>query len=68
MEKKYEILKDIFKKIFFGRKIYKKRALKDFPDVKKGDIGGFVESEDNLSHKCNCWIYDKAKVWDDAKL
>lgn len=29
--------------------------------VWEGDIGGFVESEDNLSHDGNCWIYDTAK-------
>jgi carbonic anhydrase/acetyltransferase-like protein (isoleucine patch superfamily) len=37
-------------------------ALMDFGDVRKGDIGGFVSSKDNLSHGGNCWIYDKAKV------
>ena len=63
MEKKYEILKDT-EKIFFGRKIYKKRALKDFGNVKKGDIARYVESKQNG----NSLIYDKAKVWDDAKL
>ena len=63
MEKKYEILKDNFLEIF-GRKIYKKRALKDFGNVKKGDIGRYVESKQNG----NSLIYDKAKVWDDAEL
>ena len=61
MEKKYEILKDT-KTSFLGRKIYKIRALKDFADVKKGDIGGFVESENNLSQDGDCWIYENAKV------
>ena len=27
-----------------------------------GTIGGFVESEDNLSHGGECWIYDDARV------
>ena len=46
MEKKYEILKDT-KEFYFGREIYRIRALKDFGNVKKGDIGGYVESEEN---------------------
>jgi len=61
MEKKYEILKDNFEEIF-GRKVYRIRALKDFGNVKKGDIGGFVESEENLSQDDDCWIYGNAVV------
>ena len=67
MGKKYEILKDT-EKIFFGRKVYRIRALKDFGNVKKGDIGGFVESEKNLSQYDDCWIYDNAVVYDNAKV
>lgn len=46
----------------------KKRALKDFGNVKKGDIGGFVESEDNLSQDDDCWIYDNAVVCGNARI
>lgn len=35
---------------------------------KKGDLGGFVESERNLSQLGNCWIYDNAKCMDNAKI
>jgi hypothetical protein len=28
--------------------LYRIEALKDFGDVKKGDLGGYVQSEDNL--------------------
>ena len=41
-----------------GGLLYRIRALKNFGDVKKGDIGGWVESEKNLSQKGLCWIYD----------
>src|SRR5210317_2236395 len=37
-------------------------SLKDFNDVKKDDIGGFVRSEKNLSHHNNCWVYGDAQV------
>ena len=61
--KKYEINKD-------GRCV----ALRSFYDVKEGDIGGFVESEENLSQEGNCWVYEDAKVsgncwvYEDAKV
>jgi UDP-3-O-[3-hydroxymyristoyl] glucosamine N-acyltransferase len=42
------------------------QALKDFSDVKKGDIGGYVESENNLSQYGNCWVSDNARVFDNA--
>ena len=46
--------------------LYRIKALKDFNDVKKGDIGGYVESEKNLSQYDDCWIYDNAQVCDNA--
>ncbi|PWM80963.1 MAG: hypothetical protein DBY41_04375 [Clostridium sp.] len=48
------------------RWLYRIIALKDFADVKKGDIGGFIKSENNLSQEGNCWIYDNAEVMDNA--
>ncbi len=44
------------------------KALRDFADVKKGDLGGFVESEDNLSQYGDCWIYDDAKAIGHSKV
>ena len=55
--KKYEIL-------YNGRI----QALRDFGDVKKGDIGGYVESEENLSHDGDCWVSGDAKVLDFAQV
>lgn len=48
--------------------LWRIRACKDFHDVKKGDFGGFVQNEYNLSHEGNCWIYDRAEVWDNARV
>ena len=65
--KKYEILMDKKNTIEWkGHTLHRIKALRDFGDIKKGDIGGFVENENNLSHKGNCWIYDDAKVMDDS--
>lgn len=54
--------------IIYNKKLYRIEALKDFSDVKRGDKGGFVESEENLSQNGNCWIYDDAKVYGYAKV
>lgn len=43
--------------------MYRIRALQNFGSVKAGDIGGFIESEKNLSQQGNCWVYDDAKVY-----
>ena len=51
-----------------GKTLYRIEALKDFNGVRKGDKGGYVESEKNLYQKGNCWIYDDAMVFDDARV
>ena len=66
MKKKYKLTDEII--VFCDTKLYRIEALKDFSDIKKGDKGGFIESENNLSHNGNCWIYDDAKVCDEAKV
>lgn len=66
-DKKYEILKDQAITMN-GSTIYRIKALKNFGDVEAGDIGGFVESEDNLSHEGPCWIYGDAMVYHKAKV
>ena len=67
--KKYEILMDEKNTIEFeGRTLHRIKALRDFGDVKKGDIGGFVENDYNLSHEGNCWIYDSAKAMDNSRI
>ena len=42
------------------------KALRDFGDVKKGDLGGYIESEENLSHDGDAWVYGNARVSDNA--
>lgn len=64
---KYEILKDDFIE-FDDRKLYRIRALKDFHNVKKGKVGGYVESERNLSHEGEAWVYSDAWVSGDARV
>ena len=35
------------------------RALINFGNVKKGDIGGRIDNYDNLSQEGDCWVYVK---------
>lgn len=51
-----------------GVELRKIVALKDFRDVKKGDVGGWLESEDNLSFEGDCWVYGNAKVYGNARV
>ena len=44
------------------------RALKDFGDVKKGQLGGLVQTPDNLSQEGDCWIGDNAFVCGSARV
>ena len=53
----------LFIKLYSGETLYRIKALKDFGDVKKGDIGGFIKTENNLSQKGKCWVYDDARVY-----
>jgi hypothetical protein len=39
-----------------GRSVKRIMAMRDFGNVRKGDIGGFVEWTNNLSQSGNCWI------------
>ena len=64
MEKKYKLTEESIN--YCGRTLYRIEALKDFGIVKKGDKGGYVQSEENLSQEEDCWISDNAKVFDSA--
>lgn len=66
MEKKYELTDEILE--VGGHVLHRIKALRDFGNVKKGDIGGWIECEDNLSHDDDCWVYDNAKIYADAKI
>ena len=62
--RKYELTDET--KQFGSSTLYRIRALRDFGDVKAGDLGGFVENETNLSHRGDCWIANNALVCDNT--
>jgi hypothetical protein len=65
--KKYELLKsDTISHL--GKTLYRIKYLIDIPrhDIKAGDLGGFLESENNLSHEDDCVVFDNARVYGNA--
>lgn len=47
--------------------LHRIRALADLnKEVKAGAVGGYVESEDNLSQEGACWVYDDAVACEEA--
>lgn len=66
VDKKYELTDETTE--VDGHTLHRIIALKDFSDVKAGDLGGWIESEKNLSQEGKCWVYDEAKVSGDAQI
>ena len=48
--KKYELV-ETYKTTPFGNPLFQVVALRDFGDVRKGDLGGYIESTHNLSNR-----------------
>lgn len=50
--------------------VYQIQALVDIPihKVKKGDLGGWVEFESNLSHDGDCWIKSGVGLFDEVRV
>lgn len=65
MIKKFKL--DLSSKItMLGIELFRIKALISFGNVKKGELGGYVEKEENLSHYGNAWVYGNARVYGDA--
>lgn len=82
-DKKYELTDKTIE--YDDHTLYQIRALKDFEtidgtQIHAGDLGGYVESEDNLSQEGKCWIgcddesgnyavvYENARIYDNALI
>ncbi len=64
--KKYELTSET--KVEYGVTFYRIKALVAFNDVNPGDLGGFVENENNLSHEGKAWVYGDAEVYGNAEV
>ena len=62
--KKFELTTDSIKRN--GVTLYRIKSLIDFEDVKAGDLGGYVEKEENLSQYGDAWAFDDAQVYGNA--
>lgn len=74
---KYKILYDQEKEVEVnsteadGRimiKVYRIQSLRSFGKIKKGALGGYIQSEENLSHEGNCWVYANCYVGMNAQV
>ena len=50
-------------KVVAGVTVHRIQALKSFGDVTEGDLGGWIESKDNLSQEGLCWVFGDAEVF-----
>lgn len=62
MKRKYEILKDQSITLN-GHTLYRIKLLKAVCNISPGILGGFIESEDNLSQEGDCWVAEEAAVY-----
>ena len=69
MSKKYELTNET-KTLAGGTGLHRIRALRDIPrfGVKAGELGGFVEGENNLSQDGDAWVFGNANVYGNAKV
>ena len=52
--KKYELTAEFIEK--WGKKLFRIKALISFGSVEAGELGGYVEKEDNLAQDGNAWV------------
>ena len=65
MKKKFELTSEFITNCF-GKKLFRIRALRSFGSVKKWDLGGFAEKEENIDQSGDAWVYGDAEVYGNA--
>ena len=65
--KKFELTAEFVTNVF-GKKLFRIKALVAFGNVEKGELGGFIEKEDNLSHDGDAWVFGNARVSGNARV
>ena len=64
--KKFELTSEFV--TFLGKTLFRIKALVSFGDVAKGELGGFIEREDNLDQSGDAWVCGNAKVFGNARV
>ena len=65
--KKFELTSEFATNIF-GTKLFQIKALVEFGNIKAGELGGYIEKEENLDQDGNAWVCGDAKVYGNAKV
>jgi hypothetical protein len=65
--RKYKLREDLKIEVS-GLTLFRIECVEEFSEVKKGELGGYIEKEDNLSHEGNAWVYDDARVYGRAMV
>ena len=63
---KYKLTEET--KEHFGRTLHRIVCVTAFADVAAGELGGWIESENNLDQYGNAWVSGNARVSDDAQV
>jgi len=63
---KYSLTKNTKK--CFGTTLFQIKAKISFGSVSKGDLGGYIEKEENLSQEGNAWVCGNAWVYGNARV
>lgn len=62
--KKYELTSETLQ--YAGHTLHRIKALRDFGIINAGELGGWIEKEENLSQYGNAWVYGDSMVYDNA--
>ena len=65
--KKFELTSEFITNIS-GTKLFRIKALVEFGNVKAGELGGYIEKEENLDQDGDAWVYGNAWVCGDAEV
>ena len=63
--KKFELTSEFITNIF-GTKLFRIKALISFGKVEAGELGGYIEKEENLGQSGDAWVSGDAEVYGDA--
>lgn len=63
MNRKYEFTGEVKVGV-----LHRIRAVRSFGGVEAGDVGGWIQSEDNLSHDGEAWVADEAIAAEDSRV
>jgi hypothetical protein len=55
-------------RVLHGVTLYQIRAIRDFGNVRAGDLGGWVSDDERLAHAGRCWIAQQAAAYENGQI